>query len=199
MKRVILLVPIVALLAACGSSSTPRRQALADTPRKPTCPAAWLPGWQKLANRAHAPVYCPSWMPDPLNARIGGVYTDINAVDRDHSYLISFVWFESGAEVHVNFRGYPGRTRIPTCSDLDTNKPVPCFADQKGIVREGEISARVFTANQGVDMWHVLYAWRHEGSLYTISEHVAFPYTYAETVQNLKRMLRGLVLVRPTS
>jgi hypothetical protein len=197
-KRLLPFALLVLVLTACGSSA-PRKQALADT-AKPSCPAAWRAGWQKLANRIHAPVYCPSWMPDPLNARIGGPYTDIYSVDRDRSYLISFVWFEPGSgEVHVNFRGYPGRTRIPTCSDLDTNKPVPCFSDQKGTASAGGISARVFTANQGVDLWHVLYAWRHNGSLYAISEHVAFPYTYAETVQNLKRMLRGLVLVKPES
>jgi hypothetical protein len=114
--------------------------------------------------------------------------------------LISFVWFEPGSgEVHVNFRGYPGRTRIPTCSDLDTNKPVPCFSDLKGVARAGDITARVYTANQGVDQWHVLYAWRHNGSLYAISEHVAFPYTYSDVVHNLKRMLAGLVLLEPES
>jgi hypothetical protein len=195
-KRLVPFALLVLALTACGSSA-PRKQAAAEAV-KPSCPAAWRAGWQKLANRIHAPVYCPSWMPDPLNARIGGPYTDIYGVDRDRSYLISFVWFESGAgEVHVNFRGYPGRTRIPTCSDLDTNKPVPCFSDQKGIARAGDITARVYTANQGVDLWHILYAWRHQGSLYTVSEHVAFPYTYAETVENLKRMLRGLVLIEP--
>jgi hypothetical protein len=190
-------VALVAVLAAGCSSASGNRAA---RPSKQQCPAAWRAGWQALANRIHAPVYCPSWVPNPLNARIGGVYTDIDSVDRDRSYLISFVWFEPGSgEVHVNFRGYPGRARIPTCSDLDTNKPVPCFADQKGIARAGDITARVFTANQGVDQWHVLYAWHHNGSLYAISEHVAFPYTYSETVQNLKRMLAGLIVVEPKS
>ena len=198
MKRVVLFAVLVLALPACGSTAQ-RKQASADAAR-PTCPAAWRSGWQRLANRIHAPVYCPSWVPRPLNARIGGVYTDINAVDRDRSYLISFVWFEPGSgEVHVNFRGYPGRTRIPTCSDLDTNKPVPCFSDAKGVARGGDIAARVYTANQGVDQWHVLYAWRHNGSLYTISEHVAFPYTYSDVVHNLKRMLAGLVLLEPES
>ncbi len=139
-------------------------------------------------------------MPQPLDAHIGGPYTDIDSVSRDRSYLISFVWFEPGSgEVHVNLRGYPSRLRIPTCSDLDTNKPVPCFADQRGKVHSGGITARVFTANQGVDQWHVLYAWRHDGSLYALSEHVTPPYTYAEVQHNLNRMLAGLVLVEPKS
>ena len=36
-----------------------------------------------------------------------------------------------------------------------------------------------------------------DGSLYTISEHVAPPLTFSKVVVNLKRMLDGLVLVRP--
>ncbi len=38
-----------------------------------------------------------------------------------------------------------------------------------------------------------------EGSLYTLSEHVAPPLSFSKVVANLKRMLDGLVLVRPTS
>jgi hypothetical protein len=160
----------------------------------------WRAGWQALANRIHAPVYCPTWMPDPLDARMGGRYGNGQSVSPDRSYLVSFFWGEPGSgEVHVNFRSYPGRTKIPTCPDLDTNKPVPCFSDPKGKRLAGDIAARVYTANQGADQWHVLYAWKREGSLYTISEHVAPPYGYAGVVRNLNRMLNGLVLVRPES
>jgi hypothetical protein len=196
-KRLLPFALLVLAISACGSTS-PRRQASGHAAR-PSCPAAWRAGWQALANRIEAPVYCPTWIPRPLDAQIGGPSTDIDSVSRDGSYLISFVWFEAGGgEVHVNLRGYPGRTRLPICSDLDTNKPVPCFSDPRGNVRVRDIAARVYTANEGVDLWHVLYAWRHQGSLYAISEHVAPPYTYAQVVGNLKRMLGGLVLVEPT-
>ena len=139
-------------------------------------------------------------MPDPLDARIGGRYANGESVSRDRSYLISFIWREPGSgEVHVNLRGYPDRTRIPTCSDLDTDKPVPCFSDPKGNTRGGDIVARVYTANQGADQWHVLYAWRSSRSLNAISEHVAPPYGYSRVVRNLKRMLAGLAIVEPNS
>jgi hypothetical protein len=138
-------------------------------------------------------------MPAPLDARIGGAYTDVESVGRDRSYLVSFIFKEETQEVHVNFRGYPGRMRIPMCSDLDTGKHVPCFSDAKGTLRSGDITARAYTANQGADQWHVLYAWRRNGSLYAISEHVAPPYDYAHVVRNLKRMLASLVLLEPKS
>ena len=35
----------------------------------------------------------------------------------------------------------------------------------------------MYTVNQDADQWHVLYAWTHNGTLYTLSEHVAPPLT----------------------
>ena len=73
----------------------------------------------------------------------------------------------------------------------------PCFSDAKASRRFGSTKVTVYTANQGVDLWHVLYAWHHRGSLYTVSEHVAPPYTYKQVVANLDRVMRGLVHVVP--
>ena len=193
------IVPLLLLVLVTGCGSTSTGGTVADAAAR-SCPAAWRVGWQALANRIQAPVYCPAWMPDPLDARIGGRYANGESVSRDRSYLVSFIWREPGSgEVHVNLRGYPGRTRIPTCSDLDTDKPVPCFSDRKGRFRVGGIAARIYTANQGADQWHVLYAWRRGRSLYAISEHVTPPYTYARVVRNLNQMLTNLVLVQPKS
>jgi hypothetical protein len=169
------------------------------------CPAAWAGGWQRLAERIQAPVYCPTWMPNPLDAKIRGDYQDIYSVAKDRSYLVSFL--EHGdlgsGDVHVNFRGYPGRTTIPRCKTIiiSGGKPIrgstPCFADAAGTERAPGIAATVYRVNQDADQWHVLLAWRHNGSLYTVSEHVIKPYTYRQVVANLHRLLRSLVLVRP--
>ena len=90
-------------------------------------------GWQKLANRIKAPVYCPGWLPDPLVGKLGGEWNNINSVSPDRSYLESFVWQETGGgaaggELHVNLRAYPGRTKIPTCrtGGVDSRN-VPCI------------------------------------------------------------------------
>jgi hypothetical protein len=195
--------------AGCGGSSA----TVANSRAKPTvdksCPKAWKAGWQRLADRIDAPVYCPSWMPEPLDARIGGPHFNGESVDPDRSYLVSFIWQEreagGGTEVHVNLRGYPGRTAIPACRDTLTvkgktvRKKLPCFSDPRGTRRLGGVAASVYTANQGADQWHVLYAWRRAGSLYTISEHVAPPFTYSKVVQNLDRMVRGLALIPPSA
>ena len=172
-----------------------------------SCPAAWARGWQQLANRIQAPVYCPTWMPNPLDAKIGGQFIDIFSVTRDHSYLVSFL--EHGdlgsGDVHVNFRGYPSRAVIPKCTTtvLAGKKAIrgmtPCFADPAGTRTARGITATVYRVNQDADQWHILLAWHHNGGLYTVSEHVIKPYTYRMVVRNLDRLLAGLVLVRPES
>ena len=169
------------------------------------CPAKWLGGWQALANRIQAPVYCPTWMPNPLDAKIGGQYIDINSIHKDRSYLVSFLEHgdEGSGDVHVNFRGYPGVTKIPRCTTIVLNGKktirgtTACFADPAGTRTAKGITATVYRVNQDADQWHILLAWKHRGSLYTVSEHVIAPYTYRQVVKNLDRLLAGLVLVRP--
>jgi hypothetical protein len=210
MRRLALaVVPLVAVLAAgCGGGGT--KKPLSSAAAVPKCPAAWRPGWQALANRIQAPVYCPAWMPSPLTGQItgevsyGGAGGYILSVSKDRSYLASFAWQEMPTgEVHVNLRGYPGRTKVPTCIDENYTRkkliktPVPCFSDPHGTVTERRITARVYTVNRDADLWHILYAWHDRGGLYTVSEHVAEPLTYKQVTANLHRILRTLVLIRP--
>ena len=201
------LLPVAVALAAAGCGNSTAKKATPTAAAAPLkCPAAWAAGWQQLAKRIDAPVYCPTWLPQPLDGKIGGDYAQPPYMGAHHAYLVSFLYFDKGeslSETHVNFRGYPGRTAIPVCQDTiisgkRTLRPnIPCFADPHGHVRFGNTMATVYTANQGIDTWHVLVAWHHDGSLYTLSQHVAPPFTYAKVVQDLGRMLRGLVLVRP--
>ncbi|HET7573213.1 MAG TPA: hypothetical protein VFJ77_11165 [Gaiellaceae bacterium] len=165
-----------------------------------SCPKAWAAGWTKLANRVHAPVYCPTWMPNPLDAKIGGQFEDIYSIAKDRSYLVSFL--EHGdlgsGDVHVNFRGFPGSTRIPRCPKPVGKGTITCFQEPFTHVTENGIHATGYQVNWGADQWHILLAWHYRGSLYTVSEHVIDPYDSSTRVlKNLKRLLNGLVLVRP--
>ena len=209
-KLTLALPPLVACIAlvASGCGADTATSSKAARAAAPSCPAKWRPGWQQIANKIHAPVYCPAWLPDPLTGEIvgqvsfGGAGGPAVSVSPDRSYLVSLAWAEpQSGEVHVNLRGYAARLKVPTCIYEDYNKgklyrkPVPCFSDQRGTVRERGITAAVYTVNQDADLWHVLYAWHYRGGLYTLSEHVALPLTYAKVVANLHRMLRNLVLV----
>ena len=166
---------------------------------RPTCPAAWKPGWQRLANRVGAPVYCPSWMPSPIDAEIGGQWnSDGAAVDEDKSYLAGFLWHEaSSGDVHVNFRGYPGRNAMPQCREH--RRSIPCFSDPRGTRTVGGRKVTVYTVSRDADQWHVTYLWRRSGTLYTVSEHVAPPLTFRRVLQNLDRIVGGLELIRPAA
>lgn len=192
----------IALVAAAVALSGCGGKAEAAKPAAPHCSGAARAGWQKLADRIHAPVFCPAWLPDPLTGVIGSRDNNIGSVDKDRSYLMSWVWQETGAgaaggELHVNLRGYPGVTKIPTCRNADTGGKVPCFADARGTRRVGPIVATLYSVNQDADQWHIAYAWRHGGSLYTLSEHLAPPLTYRHVVRYLDRELRSLELINP--
>jgi hypothetical protein len=198
-----LLLAACALLASgCGETQRAGAAAPAAAP-KPHCPDR--AGWQKLANRIQAAVYCPAWLPDPLVGAIGGKWNNIDSVSPDRSYLESFVWQETGGgaaggELHVNLRAYPGVTKIPTCrTGGSDSENVPCYADPRGAVAANGIAARLYTVNQDADQWHLLLLWRRAGSLYTLSEHVAPPLNYRHVLRYLKQELAALVLVRPQS
>jgi hypothetical protein len=200
---------VAAMLLAAGCSGSESEDSQAATPAKepPACPGKWRSGWQQLANRVGVPVYCPTWMPSPLDAEIGGQWnSDGAAVDRDRSYLVGFLWHEAGSgDVHVNFRAYPGKTAIPRCIDTQTSggktrrRSIPCFSDARDtrIVRGRKVT--VYTVNRDADQWHVLYAWKRRGTLYTVSEHVAPPLTFTRVVRNLDRLVETAALVQPAA
>ena len=120
-------------------------------------------------------------MPNPLDAKIGGEYQDIYSIGKDRSYLVSFLAHGDlgSGDVHVNFRGYPGphgdpdaaRRSIPQ-GKKTIRGTTPCFADAPGTRDGAGITATVYRVNQDADQWHILLAWQHGGSLYTVSEHV---------------------------
>ena len=187
------------LATGCGEA---KKAAAAAPASKPSCPGR--AGWQKVANRIGAPVYCPGWLPDPLVGTIGGRWNNIDSVSKDGSYLISFVWQETGGgaaggELHVNLRRYPS-PKVPTCrTGGSDSRNVPCFDEPKGYVTANGIRARLYTVNQDADAWHAALLWRANGNLYVLSEHVAPPLTFNKVVAYLKRELGSLVRIDPAT
>ena len=204
---VVVLGGLVLLASACGGSGAPKRAASAEevAARASHCTGAVRASWQQVANRIHAPVFCPSWLPDPFTGKLhDGRWNTIYSISKDRSYLMGFIWLEAGSgELHVNVRGYPGRTKVPTCTDTEitggktTRTKVPCFDDRQGTKRIGGRTVTIYTRNRDADLWHVLYAWHYRGSLYTVSQHVTAPLTYAKVVQSLNRIMRGLDVIQP--
>lgn len=198
-RRALLIMVLALASAGCSLGDDGVEETASAGEQAATCPAAWKPGWQKLADDVGMRVYCPTWMPSPIDAEIGGQWnSDGVAVGKDRSYLAGFLWHEAGSgDVHVNFRGYPGRTAVPRC--LDRKRSIPCFSDPRGTRRIGDKQVTVYTVSRDADQWHVTYLWRRQGTLYTVSEHVAPPLTFRKVVANLDRLVGGLELIEPAA
>ena len=193
----LLAVAAVGLAAGPGGSASAKREAAPAA--KASCPAAWRPGWQKLADRVHAPVYCPGWMPNPLDGQIGGDWNGLKLVDKHGGYLVSFIYQETGSgEVHVNFHRWPS-TRMPLCREDISQRMIPCYSDPGGHASVNGIDATLYTVSRDADQWHLSYLWRHGGGTYVVSEHVAPPYTFGQVKKNVTRILRSLVILRPAA
>ena len=174
MRKTLLLIPLAALALLRGSGGA--------TTQASRC-ASWRAAGRSSPPRSGRTVYCPSWIPDPLTGQIGGRWNNIDSTSKDRSYLIGFVWQERNEEIHINLRGYPGVTKIPTCRNIELvggKKHVTrSRASPTRTVRRTSAASEVttYSVNQDADQWHLLYAWRHKGSLYTLSEHIAPPFT----------------------
>ena len=152
-----------------------------------------------LARDVDAPVYCPGWMPNPIDGRIGGEWNGLRLVDKHGGFLVSFIYQETGSgEVHVNFHRWPS-TRMPLCRAETSKRMIPCYSEPGGRVRAGTIDATLYTVSRDADQWHLSFLWRRAGATYVVSEHVAPPYSFNQVKRNVTRILRSLVLVRPTT
>ena len=68
------------------------------------------------------------------------------------------------------------------------------------MIAAGGITAQVYSGpNQDMDAWHAVALWRKDGTLYTLSEHVAPPLSYNKVVSYLKRELASLVVIKPSA
>jgi len=84
----------VALVASgCGADRAGQPAAKAADKR---CPARALAGWQRLANRIRAPVYCPAWMPDPFDSVIRGQWNTIDSVSPPSAAGLGWPWSSAG-------------------------------------------------------------------------------------------------------
>jgi hypothetical protein len=200
-----LIVALALVAGGCSLGDDGVEEAASARERPAACPAAWKPGWQGLANDVGIRVYCPSWMPSPIDAEIDGQWNSGGVVvGKDKSYLAGFLWHEAGSgDVHVNFRAYPGKTAIPRCIETRTSGgttrriEVPCFSDPQGTRQVGDRTVTVYTVSRDADQWHVTYVWRENGTLYTVSEHVAPPLTFRTVLKNLDRIVGGLEAIEP--
>lgn len=190
-RRAILLLALAAVLGAgCGSSGA----GPASSSQAPLrCPATWAAGWQRWADRVGDTVYCPTWMPSPIDAVIGGQWNTAQVPQRQ--WQLGFAWLEQGQLVHVIFEGYPPGTFPPRCEG-----GVPCFDGREpGTERIGRWTVAWYLRNHASHTGHVAAVFRAGTDTEVVSIHVADPVTTRAIAKaDLRHIIRGLVPVHPS-
>ena len=184
----VLLAVVVVVVAACGSSnnSAGSKQAVAKT-----CPKAWAASWQTWADRVGMTIYCPGWLPSPIDGVIHGQWNTARVPDRQ--WQLGYAWLEQGELVHVVFEGYPPGTFPPTCEGQ------PCFAGREPATEQvGGQTVTWYDHNLASHTGHIAAIFHSGGNVYVISIHVASPVsTPAKAKSDLRHIIRSLVPMQP--
>ena len=196
----------VALLVASGCGGGAARKAAGTTTATATaCPAAYAASWQRFATRVGMPVPCPSYLPDPLTAQLGGQFNTANEPGR-RSWELGFVEVDPGFTglLHVVLAGYAPGVR-PICPDLVRSRGKvrtidrPCFGGPFGTATLAGRHVTWYGHNRGSHTGHVAAVWQQDGRTYAASMHVYAPLTRRTTQAQLVRIVDGLVMVDPRS
>ena len=176
----LLLVAVVVTAAACGSGSgSSGSKAAAPS----GCAKAWKAGWQTWTDKVGMPVWCPGWMPSPIDAIIHGQWN--TARIEQHQWQLGYAWLEEGQLVHVVFEGYPAGTFPPRCEG------VPCFGgEEAGSERVGGHVVHWYDHNHSSHSGHIAGIFRSGTDTYVVSIHVASP---VSTKAIAKRDLRHII------
>jgi hypothetical protein len=183
----LLLALVVVGAAACGSS----KEASGSKPKPNACPRAWAASWQMWTNRVGMKLYCPGWLPSPIDGVIHGQWNTARVPDRQ--WQLGYAWLENGELVHVVFEGYPPGTFPPTCEGE------PCFSGAE--TKTEHIAGHDVTwydRNLASHTGHVAAIFRSFGNVYVISIHVASPVTTTDVAKaDLRHIIRSLALLTP--
>ena len=191
------LVALVALLAACGcggGSDAAGSSAAPSAGQAPAgCPTAWVAGWQRFTDRVRSIVYCPSYVPPPITAEIGGQWNTAKAPGR--SWQLGFAWLEHDQLEHLVFEGYPASRWPPICPGKPRR---PCFAHVVGKQTINGFQVTWYDHNQASHWHHLAAAFAANGRQYVVSMHVIDPYGTEQKVRDaLTRTIQGLVPLTP--
>jgi hypothetical protein len=197
---------VVLLLAAAGCGGGAARQAASSSTTNPapaTCPAAYRAAWQRFATRVRMPVGCPSYLPGPLTAELGGQFNTADEPGR-RSWQLGFVEVDPGFTglLHVVLEGYAPGVR-PICPDLVRRQgrlrtiDRPCFGGPFGTATIAGRKVTWYAHNRGSHSGHVAAVWHQDGRTYAASMHVFTPLTRRTTQAQVERIVAGLVMVDP--
>lgn len=185
----LLLTAAAVTLAACGSGSATSGS---GSGQAPGCSATWKAGWQRWTDKVRMPVWCPGWMPAPIDAIIHGQWN--TAEVEHHQWQLGYAWLEQGQLIHVIFEGYPPSTFPPTCEGN-----VPCFGGEEATAtRIAGHTVHWYDHNHASHTGHVAAVFQSNGNTYVVSIHVVSPIsTKAIAKRDLTHIISSSSLLRP--
>jgi hypothetical protein len=188
-RAIVLLVAVVVTVSACGSGTA---NSGSKSSPETGCSKTWAAGWQKWADRVRMPVWCPGWMPSPIDAIIHGQWN--TAQVEQHQWQLGYAWLEQGQLVHVIFEGYPHGTFPPTCEG-----GVPCFGGEeaKSVTIAGHV-VHWYDHNQASHSGHIAAVFSSGGNTYVVSIHIVTPVsTKAIAKRDLRHIVESSSLLKP--
>ena len=196
---------LVALLAAagCGGGSAKVAISKRSPTRETSCPQAWQAGGRGWPTGSRRPSTARPGCPSRSTRKIGGARFNGESVDPDR-VLPRQLRLAGARSQRPRGARQPARLSgpdaVPICEDTLTVKgktvreACPASAIRAGRRRIGSESPRPSTRPTREPISGTSSTpGTATGRCYTISEHVAPPYTYQQVVENLDRMMRGLV------
>jgi hypothetical protein len=137
------------------------------------------------------PVFCPSWLPIYIDGVIGGELNTASSPGR--FWQLHFVWRSDDFSqlIHIVFEGYAPGTWPRRCGGA------PCYAGRDGSETIAGHRVTWYTRNRGSSTGHIAAVFATGGRTYVVSLHVINPYTAATARATVRRIVAGLVPVRP--
>lgn len=156
-----------------------------------TCPKQWSADWQAWADKVGMTVWCPTWLPSPIDGRIGPQNEYNTARSPGRHWQLGYVWRDEDFSglVHVVFEGMPDSMWPPRCAGMI------CFAGPDGTSTIAGHKVRWYAHNMGSSSGHIAAVFHDGGNAYVVSMHVFGTVDEQQTQEMVRKMVAGLVAV----
>lgn len=157
----------------------------------PACPKEWKADWQAWADKVGMTVWCPTYLPSPIDGRIGPENEYNTARSPGRHWQLGYVWRDEDFSglVHVVFEGMPEKLWPPRCGGM------MCFAGPSGRSTIAGHDVRWYSHNMGSSSGHIAAVFHDEDNAYIVSMHVFGTVDAAKTRAMVQQMVAGLVAV----
>ena len=186
-----LLVVPVGFLPGCSDGNPAGGSAGSPAAAAASCPKQWAADWQDWADKVGMTVWCPTWLPSPIDGRIGPQNEYNTARSPGRHWQLGYVWRDEDFSglVHVVFEGMPESMWPPRCAGM------MCFAGPAGSSTVAGHKVRWYDHNMGSSSGHVAAVFHDDGNAYIVSMHVFGTVDKQQTQEMVRKIVAGLVAV----